>query len=164
MSQMSIRGNPGAPVIKTLPSYTGYLGIVDTKKNWLPRLVVIRDNQVPSISIYDAASPLPPSEDMLVQIIHLTGHVDVGDYFETQDLAHRLTLRKPEQRPNAFILIVGEKTYGFEATSVENRQKWIDNIKLFINKYALDKNPAPVNLKAGTVRKKASELAPGETA
>jgi hypothetical protein len=156
---MSIRGNPGAPVIKTLPSYTGYLGIVDSKKNWLPRLVVIRDNQVPSVSIYDAASPLPPSEDMLVQIIHLTGHVDVGDYYDTPDLAGRLTLRKPELRPNAFTLIVGEKSYGFEATSVENRAKWIDHLKVFINKYQLDKNPAPSKLAAGTVRRKPSEEA-----
>jgi hypothetical protein len=155
---MSIRGNPGAPVVRSLPSYTGYLGMFDHKKNWLPRLVVIRDNQVPIISIYDAASPLPPNEDMLIQQIPLTGYVDVGDFYDMPDLAGRLTLKKPQLRPNAFTLFVNEKNYGFEATSVENRLKWIEHIMVFINKYKLDKNPAPTKYAAGTVRKKPSEM------
>jgi len=151
-----IKGQQGT----SLPSYTGYLGMSDNKKMWLPRLVVIRDTQVPIISIYDAASPLPPSEEMLIQQIPLTGWVDVGDYYDNPDLAGRLTLRKPELRPNAFTLYVNEKTYGFEATSVENRAKWIENIQKFIQKYGLDKNPQPANLKAGTVRKRPSEEVP----
>ena len=148
-------------LVKTLPSHTGILGIMDAEeKRWLPRLVVLRDrvgSAPPSMNVYDVGTPLPPKQELLFQVIQLVGHVDVADYLEP-DLMSRLTLRRGRPRPTAFSIVVGDSSFGFEATSVDERAKWVKNLKSYIAAYGMDKVPVPPTLRPGIVRKRPLDL------
>jgi len=139
-------GNVG-PTGKLLPSHRGFLGVYD-KKVWTARCVVLRDGVIPTVSVYDVSAGDPPDESMLVLEIKLTGRVELADYVPEVDLAGKLTLRKAEQKPNAFSLVVNEKTYSFEAASPELRGQWMDHLLEYIMRYKLQEaKPTPVLFK-----------------
>jgi hypothetical protein len=139
-------GAPGTRTVKQakkLPSHRGFLGVLE-KKQWVPRLVVIRDEgDCPTISIYDAAASNPPDEKMMVREIKMEGNIEVGDYMDNSDATGRFTLRKPQARPNAFTLLIGSQSFGFEAASAEGKAGWLDKLHMYVIKHKL-KDAGPV--------------------
>ena len=70
-------------------------------------------------------------------------------------LVHRKTAAA--DHPNAFVLVVGDQSWVFEATTPESRDKWIAHLQRFAAKYQLDAIAPAAKVAPGPVLPAASE-------
>ena len=141
-----------APAGQLFPTHRSLLSVYE-RRQWVQRTVELRDGAVPVIAIYEASTAkdaaLPPGAVPVAEI-KLQGIIDVGDYVEPTDLAARVTatLRKAQPRPNAFTVLVGGKSYHFEAAVPLLKVAWVDKVCAYIVRYRLkERQAAPGALK-----------------
>jgi hypothetical protein len=124
-----------AAVADRLPYYSGFLQSKEGKV-WVRRLVVVRDDgPTPTLGVYDEEAADPPDRITLIRENKLQGTIEVDDYSGgTQDISGRFSLRRPKPRPNAFVVIVGDTTYVFEAASTAGKAGWLDMLRTYITR------------------------------